>query len=167
MTGNEASIAEGWAPGLLGWCVAENARHFAEAAGFGVAFEARIAHEMADFLLRLDPPRTTVFRAGDDAGFLGTVSLDSGPDAVEHGLARLRWFLVVPHGRGQGLGHALIARAIAAARLAGHRGIYLWTIEGLDAARRVYERAGFRMVHEADDDTWGKTVREQRFELHF
>ena len=38
---------------------------------------------------------------------------------------------------------------------------------GLDAARRVYERAGFRMVGEAEGDTWGTRVREQRFELDF
>ena len=54
-----------------------------------------------------------------------------------------------------------------AARSDGARGLYLWTFAGLEAARRVYEGVGFRLVREAPDETWGRTVTEQRWELRF
>ena len=41
----------------------------------------------------------------------------------------------------------------------------LWTFAGLDAARRLYERAGFRLAEERRGTQWGIEVTEQRFEL--
>jgi GNAT superfamily N-acetyltransferase len=43
--------------------------------------------------------------------------------------------------------------------------IYLTTFAGLDAARHLYEREGFRVIAEQEGAHWGKTVREQTFEL--
>jgi hypothetical protein len=43
--------------------------------------------------------------------------------------------------------------------------VYLSTFAGLDAARRLYEKAGFRLRAEGEGDHWGKTVVEQAFEL--
>jgi hypothetical protein len=42
--------------------------------------------------------------------------------------------------------------------------VYLNTFKGLDAARALYDRAGFRLVAEATGSTWGREVTEQRFE---
>ena len=39
------------------------------------------------------------------------------------------------------------------------------TFTGLDAARRMYEARGFRLVEETEAQSWGKSVREQRFVL--
>jgi len=165
----EDGIDEGWAPGLIGWCVAEHGRYYAAQAGFGAVFEAKVAREMAAFAARLAPPRAAIFRAADGEGFLATVSIDGSdaPGGAQGGLAHLRWFIAAERARGRGLGKALLARAIAAARAAGMGGVYLDTFAGLDAARAVYERAGSRLVHEAPAETWGTTVLEQRFELRF
>ena len=43
--------------------------------------------------------------------------------------------------------------------------VYLWTFEGLHAARHLYDKAGFRLVHEQRGTQWGHDVTEQRFEL--
>jgi hypothetical protein len=40
---------------------------------------------------------------------------------------------------------------------------YLTTFAGLDAARRLYEQAGFTLTHEEEADSWGTKVREQLF----
>ncbi len=164
-----AAIEEGWAPGLIGWCVAEHARYYAAEAGFGVVFEAKLAREMGAFAARLAPPAATIFHASDAEGFLATVSIDGSDarDGMQDGLAHLRWFIAAERARGRGLGKGLMARALAAAREAGMAGIYLDTFAGLDAARAVYERVGFRLVAEAPAETWGRTVLEQRFELRF
>jgi hypothetical protein len=49
-------------------------------------------------------------------------------------------------------------------REAGHSTVFLWTFKGLDAARRLYEGEGFRLVAEHDVEQWGSIIREQRFE---
>ena len=46
----------------------------------------------------------------------------------------------------------------------GHHRVYLTTFAGLDAARALYERHGFRLVEEGEDTTWGVKVTEQLFE---
>jgi hypothetical protein len=38
------------------------------------------------------------------------------------------------------------------------------TFEGLDAARHLYEAAGFRLLAQAPGAQWGRVVNEQRFE---
>lgn len=162
------AIERGWAPGLVGWTVANHGRHYAERWGFGAVFEGLVAEGMGAFVQRLRPPGVEIFRAADAAdgqGFLGTVSLDA--DEAEAGLAHLRWFFVDPRARGHGLGQRLMAAAVAGAREAGMEGLWLDTFAGLDAARAVYEKAGFRLVSEHEAETWGTRVREQRFELRF
>lgn len=160
-----AKLGTGYLPGLLGWTVAEHGRYYAEHWGFGPYFETKVAREMADFVGRLDQPENKLFWAADDAGPLATLSLDGG-DADQR-LFHLRWFVTAARARGQGLGQRLISACVATARELGAAGIYLTTFSGLDAARRLYAKAGFTLVHEAEDSTWGTPVMEQRFELRF
>ena len=60
--------------------------------------------------------------------------------------------------------HRCIRRAVDFLRERGNKRIYLNTFEGLDAARHLYEKAGFRLVHQGKGTQWGKEVDEQRFE---
>jgi hypothetical protein len=39
---------------------------------------------------------------------------------------------------------------------------HLWTIQGLDAARRPYERHAFQLAEEYLGDQWGSEILEQR-----
>ena len=159
------AVQSGYSPGILGWAVAEHGRYYAREWGFGAYFEAKVAAGMAEFLGRLDGPGNHLFRVEDDEGPMATMSLDG--DDAEEGLAHLRWFIASDRARGQGLGHRLMTATLDAARGDGARGIYLTTFAGLGAARRLYEKFGFRLVHEAEDMTWGPKMQEQRFELRF
>jgi GNAT superfamily N-acetyltransferase len=67
--------------------------------------------------------------------------------------------------RGRGIGHQLIGTAIEFCRGRGYKRVYLWTFEGLNAARHLYEKAGFRLVEQRKGSQWGTEVNEQRFEL--
>lgn len=155
----------GYEPGVLGWCVALHGRYYAEHAGFGAFFEAKVAAEMAEFAERLNLTGVSLFQARCGTGPLGTVAIDMGD--AEDGRAHLRWFIVDPAAQGRGIGSALIDRAKDAARQADARGIFLWTFDGLQAARAVYLKAGFRLVREHPGDTWGSKVIEQRYEFDF
>ena len=158
-------IGSGYRPGLLGWCVATHARYYAGAWGFGRYFETKVGAEMADFLNRLDEPGNHVFWAADRDAVVASLSLDGGD--AEDGLVHLRWFIADDAARGQGIGQRLMARALDVVRDDEAAGIFLTTFAGLDAARRVYDKAGFRLIHEQEDRTWGEPVLEQRFELRF
>ena len=78
--------------------------------------------------------------------------------------AHLRWFILSDRLRGQGMGKRLLSCATAFADAKRYANTFLWTFAGLDAARHLYEAAGFRLVHEADGQQWGTRVAEQRFE---
>ncbi len=42
--------------------------------------------------------------------------------------------------------------------------VYLSTFAGLDSARHLYEKCGFKLLEENEGNTWGVRVREQVFE---
>jgi len=67
--------------------------------------------------------------------------------------------------RGKGAGNLLIQTAIDFCVSKNYERIYLWTFEGLFAARYLYEKYGFQLVKQQKGQQWGKIVTEQRFEL--
>jgi GNAT superfamily N-acetyltransferase len=72
---------------------------------------------------------------------------------------------VSDHVRGMGAGAALLGAAMEFCRSRRYDRVFLWTFEGLDAARHLYEKAGFRLVFERRGARWGVEVNEQKFEL--
>ena len=153
-------IVPGWLPGAIGEIAAMQARFYAREHGFGARFEAKVAGECAAFCARFDPARDGLWLLVDGGRILGSIVIDSADTAGAH----LRWFMVDDAMRGRGLGRRMLDAAMDFCRRAGHRRAYLTTFAGLDAARVLYERQGFRLVGEAAGETWGTTVREQRFE---
>lgn len=79
--------------------------------------------------------------------------------------AHLRWFITSEQIRGAGIGSSLLSSALAFVQARGYRRVYLWTFEGLDAARHLYEKTGFRLIQQRLGSQWGTTVNEQCFEL--
>jgi GNAT superfamily N-acetyltransferase len=78
--------------------------------------------------------------------------------------AHLRWFIISDERRGQGFGNALLTAGLDFCRQRRYERVYLWTFAGLDAARHLYEKHGFRLTEERRGQQWGTEVQEQRFE---
>lgn len=72
-------------------------------------------------------------RAGDREPFPGV----PGP------VCELRKMYFLPQLRGLGAGRALLAHCLAAAAADGYRSCYLETLDGMQAAARLYRAAGF------------------------
>lgn len=158
---------DGWRPGVIGEVVALQARYYARHWGFGPRFEAKIASEAARFIARYDPRVDLLTSFGEAERLVGSVTVDGGDPERPDDMAHLRWFILDDVARGHGLGRRLIGHALEFARGSGRAGVYLWTFAGLDAARHLYDEAGFRLVEELPGETWGTCVTEQRFELRF
>jgi len=157
------TLHEGYRPGCIGRITELHATYYSARAGFGLAFECKVASELAEFCRRYDAARDGLWLACDARGIQGSLVID-GLHAHEDG-AHLRWFITADGVRGTGVGGRLLAAATAFCR-ARHGGrVYLWTFDGLEAARHLYEKAGFRLVEQRRGAQWGREVEEQRFEL--
>ncbi len=69
---------------------------------------------------------------------------------VERPGTRLRWFHIDEKYRGHGIGRELLTRAIDFCRRQGYKAVWLWTMDGLDAARHLYISFGFKPVASVD-----------------
>ena len=159
-------IVRGYRPGAIGRIVEMHAEYYSDNWGFGVFFESKVATELSAFLRRYDPATDGLWTvAAPGPGIVGSIVVDGGEGRGAP--AHLRWFILAPAARGRGIGQRLLAHAVDFGRAKGFPGIYLWTFAGLDAARRLYEAAGFTLCEELADDQWGKIVTEQKFSLDF
>ncbi len=160
---SEIKIAKGYVPGAIGRVAELHGVYYHDYWEFGLIFEAKVAVELSEFLKRYDESRDGFWTVLIDGRVEGSITID-GNHAEREG-AHLRWFIMSDALRGKGLGYQLINRAIGFCRNKNYNKIYLWTFEGLSAARHLYEKGGFRLVEEQKGTMWGTEVNEQRFEF--
>jgi len=154
-------IENGYRPGAIGRIVEMHARYYGDAVGFGSFFESKVAAGLADFAGRLRHSRNGLWVAIRENEIIGALAID-GED-LGRDIAHLRWFIVGDGLRGQGVGRALLAEAVTFCVRQGFAEIQLWTFQGLDAARRLYETHGFSLTAEKAGRQWGREVIEQKF----
>jgi GNAT superfamily N-acetyltransferase len=155
------SISEGYRAGLIGQVVTLHASTYNRWAGFGSAFECKVAGELADFVMRLDRTENAIWHAAEGDRVLGSIAID-GEDLGEM-RAHLRWFIVDPSCRGSGIGRQLLECALEFVDRQRFSETRLWTLKGLEAARVLYEQAGFVLAEEYQGDQWGMSITEQTF----
>ncbi|MHB1260626.1 MAG: GNAT family N-acetyltransferase [Thermoplasmatota archaeon] len=137
---------------------------YAKEFGYSRVFETYLHEGAAVFLRNFDAKRDRIWVAelgGKPAGF---VAIQHDPD--RRGWAKLRWFLVEKEARGHGVGRRLMKAALASSRKAGYKGILLWTVDDLHAARALYEKAGFTLAfQDGKPCAWAPWAQEQRWDL--
>ncbi len=159
----EIWIEKGYIPGSIGRISELHGTYYHNRWGFGLYFEAKVATELSEFLQRYDKNKDGIWIAGMNGRIEGSIIID-GIHAENEG-AHLRWFIMSDALTGKGVGRNLINKAINFCRSKGYKTIYLWTFEGLNAARHLYEDVGFKLVKQQSGVQWGTTVNEQYFEL--
>jgi DNA-binding MarR family transcriptional regulator/GNAT superfamily N-acetyltransferase len=139
------------APGDLGWVLQRHGAIYAAEYNWNSEFEAYVARIIAGFLTDPDPRRSAGWIAeldGVPAGFVCCVPEDDA-------MARLRLLLVEDWARGLGIGGRLVGEVLRFARQAGYERIVLSTASVLASARRIYQRAGFTLVREQPEHSYG------------
>lgn len=153
-------------PGDLGWVVERHGARYAAEFGWDAAFEALVARIVADFAERRDTVREAAWIAEVDGRRSGCVFCTATDDPQT---AQLRLLLVEPSARGLGIGARLVDECVRFAKRSGHNRITLWTNDVLRSARRIYERAGFRLDrsephhsfgHDLVGEFWSKDLSE-------
>lgn len=155
----------GYQPGAIGRITELQGAYYAKHWGLGLYFEAKAATEMSTFLTRFDPARDGAWfaRAGDE--IVGGIFID-GIDSEGEG-ARLRWFIIDPRYQGHGIGNRLMQAAVLFCKRVGYKRVYLTTFSGLNTARHLYEKFGFKLYHEESGAhlTGISSLIEQKFAL--
>jgi GNAT superfamily N-acetyltransferase len=159
----DVRIIKGYLPGSIGRVAELHGLYYRKHWGFGLFFEAKVATELAEFLGRYDPQRDGFWIVTQDTHIEGSITID-GLHADGRS-AHLRWFIMSDLLRGKGIGGQLVSTAIDFCRNNGYKQIHLWTFEGLNAARHLYEKAGFKLLEQQKGTQWGKEVNEQLYEL--
>lgn len=154
-------INAGYRPGIIARITEMHALYYAQASGFGQAFESVVAGGLAEFGNRLSKPQNEIWAAMNGGHVVGSVAID-GEDTGP-GIAHLRWFIVDDAARGSGAGKKLLDAALAFVDQQGFAETHLWTFSGLHAARHLYETRGFTLAEECPGSQWGSEVLEQRF----
>ena len=154
-----------YVPGAIGRIDQLHGTFYDKHWGFGLFFESMVAFELSVFLRRLDESRDGFWVASIGEKIVGAIAID-GINHDSKG-AHIRWFIVAPENQGQGIGKILLKQAVEFCRKKQFGRVYLWTFVGLDPARHLYEKFGFKLCEELEGNQWGRTVTEQRFELFF
>jgi GNAT superfamily N-acetyltransferase len=151
-------------PGDIGAIVALHGTEYGDGYQLDERFEAQVARGLANFALALaeNPEAGRAWLAEDDQGLTGCIAITRETDS--HG--RLRWFLVAERARGQGLGHELLAAALAYAR-ERFATVELDTFSELTAAAHLYRSAGFELQDSHPFSEWGREIELQHYLLRF
>jgi ribosomal protein S18 acetylase RimI-like enzyme len=150
-------------PGDLGAIVAHHGRVYGAEYGVDASFEGHVAATVAEAGKRGFPsPREAIRLVELDAEHAGSIALtDEGNEA-----AAIRWFVLSPELRGQGLGRRLLEEILESAAELGYSQVWLETFSELEAAAHLYRDHGFEVVSADTRPRWGRErISYQRYEL--
>ncbi len=146
---DELSIRHELRCGDLGRIVSLHGEAYEPFGGYGLRFEAYVAQTIADFVLR-DGANGRIWLAERAGALVGCAAIA----LHESDAGQLRWVVVDPAERGEGLGKNLVALALAYCRDQGCRSVHLETTDGLPASEKIYKKLGFHITSSTVEELW-------------
>ncbi|MFJ8910772.1 GNAT family N-acetyltransferase [Amycolatopsis sp. NPDC102389] len=149
-------------PGDFGWVVHRHGALYSREYGWDERFEALVARVVAEYVDRRGDPRQAGWIAELDGERVGSIFCMPAEDGIT---AKLRMLLLEPAARGRGVGKRLVTECVEFARASGYPAMELWTVSLLEAARAIYQRAGFQLVDEETITGFGYELTGQTWRL--
>ena len=143
------------------WVVARHGAIYAAEFGWDASFAALVAEVMQSYAAGHDPTCEAGWVAEVDGRRAGSVFCIR----QDRRTAKLRVLFLEPWARGRGIGSRLVAECISFARDAGYDELVLWTVDVLAGARRIYERAGFRLTRSEPAHRFGSRLVDEYWSL--
>ncbi|MEG3617519.1 GNAT family N-acetyltransferase [Magnetovibrio sp. PR-2] len=158
-------IHEGFVPGFAAEMIRLHMDYYAPHWGLGQNFKTHILRDFTALMDVFDANRDQILTLQNQNGdILGTLVVEaSTQESVD--TARLRFFVMNERTKGQGWGHKMIEHALATCKARGQTKLWLTTFNGLEAAKSLYERAGFHQTEVYAQDTWNEGTGEVRYDL--
>ncbi|NEU09713.1 GNAT family N-acetyltransferase [Flavihumibacter sp. R14] len=157
---NDISIRSDIRPGDLGYVIYRHGRLYAEEYNYGVAFEMYVAASMAEFYRSYDPELDRVWICEHGDQMVGFILLMHR----ENKTAQVRYFYLEPAYRGIGLGKKLMGLLMDFLKDRDYTSAFLLTTDELHGAASIYRKFGFVLTEETESTTFGKQLKEQRYE---
>ena len=154
------SIRHDLRPGDVGYITYLHGILYAPEQGWDHTFDAYVAIPLAEFA-RSRLPGQSIWIVEDGERIVGSVAIVKFSERA----GQLRWLLLDPEVRGQGIGRRLVEEALDFCRDAGYSSVFLWTVNTLPVAAKLYQSVGFRKTEELTHELWGRTVTEVKYEL--
>lgn len=143
--------------GEMGWIVHRQSVLYEQEYGWNAEYEALVAEIVAKFIREFDPKWERCWIAEKDGKVVGSVFIVRQDEST----AKLRLLYVEPSARGLGIGRRLVDECLRFAKSVGYKRIVLWTNSVLTDARKIYEKAGFKLMEEAPHHSFGKDLMGQ------
>ncbi len=147
-------------PGDIGAIIHLHGILYAREYSFDHSFEPYVAVPLAEFV-KNQTDRERIWIVEKQGRVMGSVAIVQ----FSKSRAQLRWLILHPEVRGQGIGTTLVEEAVNFCRTSGYISVFLWTIDFLGAALKLYTAAGFELTETNTHPVWGRTLTEEKYEL--
>lgn len=161
ITANGVSIRTTINPGDLGYIMYRHGKLYGKEYNYGVSFETYVGYGLYEFYKNYDPLLDRVWICEKNDKIVGFLLLMHR----ENQTAQLRYFYLDEETRGLGLGNQLMLALVEFAKEKKYKSVYLWTTDDLLAAHHLYKKYGFRLTEEKPSTEFGKSLKEQRYDL--
>jgi len=128
---------------------------------YGIEFENYVAKELYEFYNQFNPKEDGVWIAEKDDKIIGLLFLMHRNNKT----AQLRFFLILPEFRGIGLGKHLMQLFMDFLKEKKYTSAFLWTSDDVKTAVALYNKHGFELTEEISSESFGKLVKERRYDL--
>ncbi|PKV48723.1 MarR family transcriptional regulator with acetyltransferase activity [Aquimarina sp. MAR_2010_214] len=149
-------------PGDLGFIIHRHGKLYAEEFQYGISFETYVANGIYEFYKSYNPNKERVWVCEHNDQIIGFLLLMKR----ENNSAQLRYFYLEERYRGIGLGRKLLQLYMDFFYSCGYTSSYLWTADELETAASLYLKHGFKLTKEIESTSFGKPVKERRYDLH-
>jgi N-acetylglutamate synthase-like GNAT family acetyltransferase len=148
-------------PGDIGYIIYRHGVLYAQEYGFDETFDLYVGKPLIAFAEKFAPEMENLWIVEQGTKIVGSMAIVNTGNAT----AQLRWLLVEPEARGRNIGQTLVDKGVTFCRAKGYQTIFLWTIDYLAAAKKIYANAGFRKTDTKTSRAWGQDLTEERWEM--